>query len=92
MINECFSFEVSSLCDPCVLLIWALSQPVLSDLGVLFTAGVRFDVHGHVLSPGGDSVWPGLNMLVSGGASDGGLLVVTTSACMLTGGLMCCDW
>ena len=56
MINECLSFDVSSLCDPRLLLIWALSQPVLSDLRVLFTARVRFDVSGHVLSPGGDSV------------------------------------
>ena len=72
IINECFLFDVSSPCDPCVLFIRALSQPVLSDLGILFTGGVRFDVSGHVLSPGGDSVWPGLNLLVSGDASNGG--------------------
>ena len=88
MINECFSFDVSSLCDPRVLFIRALSQPVLSDLGILFTPGVRFDVSRHVLSLGGDSVQPRLNLLVSGDASDGDRLVVTTSACMLTGGLV----
>ena len=64
MIKECFSFDVSSLCDFRVIL-QALSQPVLSDMGVLFTAGVRFDVSGPVLSPGGDLVRPGLNRLVS---------------------------
>ena len=63
MINECFSFDVSSLCDPCVLFIRALSQLVLSDLGVLFTAGVWFDVSGHVLTPGGNSVRPRFNLL-----------------------------
>ena len=92
MINECFSFDVSSLCDPHVLFIRALSQPVLSDMGALFTAGIRFEVSGHVLSPGRDSVWPRLNLLVSGDASDGGRLLVTTSTYTLTGGLMCCDW
>ena len=35
---------------------------------------------------------PGLNRLVSGDASDGNRLLVTTSACTLTCGLMCCDW
>ena len=74
-----------------MLFIRALSQPVLLDLGVLFTAGVRFDVSGHVLSPGGDSVRPGLNLLVSGDASDEGWVLVTTSACTLTGGRMCYD-
>ena len=126
MIKECFSFDVSSLCDFRALFLRALSQPVLSDLWVLFTAGlvrsvgivysrscqicgyclqpvlsdlwvlftasVRFDVSGPVLSPGGDSVRPGLNRLVSGGVSDGNRLLVTTSACTLTGGLVLCDW
>ena len=62
---------MSSLCDPRLLFFRALSQPVLSDMGVLFTASVWFDVSGPVLSLGGDSVRPGLNLLVSGGASDG---------------------
>ena len=35
---------------------------------------------------------PGLNLLVSGDASYGDRLLVTTSTCTLTGGLMCCDW
>ena len=39
MIKKYFSFDVSSLCDFRVLFLQALSQPVLSDLGVLFTAG-----------------------------------------------------
>ena len=50
------------------------------------------DVSGPVLSPGGDSVRPGLNRLVSGGVSDGNRLLVTMSACTLTGGLVLCDW
>ena len=61
----------------------------LSDLGVLFTRQVFGLMY---LSPGGDSVRLGLNLLVSGDASDGGQLLVTTSACMLAGGLICCDW
>ena len=54
-----------------MLFIRGLSQPVLSDLGVLFTAYVLFDVSGHVLSLGCDSVRPGLNLLLSVDASDG---------------------
>ena len=92
MIKECFSFDVSSLCDSSVLFLRALSQPVLSDLWVLFTAGVRFDASRPVLSPVGDSVRPGLNRLVSGGARDVDRLLVTTSACTLAGEFVRCDW
>ena len=92
MIKKYFSFDVSSLCDIRELFLQALSQPVLSDLGGIVYSRVRFEVSGPVLSPGGDSVRPGLNRLVSGGVSDGDWLLVTTSACTSTGGLVLCDW
>ena len=60
-----------------MLFVQPLLQPVLSDSGVLITAGVRFDVFIPVLSPGGggaggggDSVRPGFHLLVSGNAGD----------------------
>ena len=70
----CFSFIVSSLRDFRVLFLRTLLHTVLSDLEVLSTAGVRFDVAGPVLFPGGDSVRPSFNLLLSGGVSDGGLV------------------
>ena len=51
--------------DSCVLFVKPLSQPVLSDPEEFVTKGVQFDVPLPALSPGGDSVNPGLNMLVS---------------------------
>ena len=48
--------DVSLLCVSLGLFDRAMSQPVLSDLGILVVAGVHFDVSGHALSPGGDSV------------------------------------
>ena len=84
--------EVSSLCVPPVLFDRALSQPVLSDLGILVPAGVHFDLSGPVLYPGGDSVRAGPHLLVSGDTSNGDRLPVTMAACPLTGGFVCCDW
>ena len=68
LIKECFSFDVSMLSDPRVLSVQHLSQPVLSDPGDLITEGVQFVVSLPALSPGGDSVRPGLHLLVSGDA------------------------
>ena len=70
----------------------SLSQPVLSDLGILFAAGVHFDVSGPVLYPGGDSVRAGPRLLVSGDTSDGDGLPMTMVTRPLTGGFMCCGW
>ena len=63
--------DVSSLCDPPVLLDRAISQAVLSDLGIVVSAGVHFDVSGKILYPGGDE----------------DRLLVTTPTCVLAGGL-----
>ena len=76
------------LSDLRVLFVQPLSQPVLSDPGEFITAGVQFDVS--LPSPVGHSVRPGLHLL--GDAGGCGRLLVTTSACTLTGGLVCCGW
>ena len=71
---------VSSLCVPPVLFDRALSQPVLSDLGILVAAGVHFDVSGPVLYLGGDSVRAGPHLLV---ASDNGHAPADRWVCVL---------
>ena len=70
----------------------ALSQPVLSDLGILFAAGVHFDVSGPVVYPGGHLVHAGLRLLVSGDTSDGDRLPMTMATRPVTSGFMCCGW
>ena len=74
--------DVSSLCQVCVspgLFDQALSQPVLSDMGILVVAGVHFDVSGQALSPGGDSVRAGSRLLVSVDTGDGDQFPLTTA-------------
>ena len=72
---------MSSLCDPPVLFNRTISQPVLSDLGILVAAGVHFDVSGSVLysggGGGGDSVRARPTWVVSDDTSDGDRLPVT---------------
>ena len=92
LIKECFSFDVSMPSDSRVLFVEPLSQLVLSDPEELITAGVQFDVSLPALSPGGDLVRPGLHLLVSGDACHWGQLLVTTSECTMTDGLVCCGW
>ena len=72
--------DVSSLCISPGLFDWVLSQPALSDMGILVVTGVRFDVSGQALSPGGDSVRAGSHLLVSVDTGDGDLCPVTTAA------------
>ena len=84
--------NVSSLCGSPVLFDRTLSQPVLSDLGILGSTGVHFDVSGPVLHPGDDSVRAGPSLLLTGDTSDGDQLPVTTATCTLTGGFVCCGW
>ena len=79
---------VSSLCVPPVLFDRALSQPVLSDLGILVAAGVHFDVSGPVLYPERDSVRAGQHLLVSGDTSNGDRLPATMAMRPLTGGFV----
>ena len=81
----------SSLCVPLVLFDRALSQPVLSDLGILVAAGVHINVSGMVLYPGGDSVRHRPH-LVSSDTSDRDWLPMTKATRPLTGGFMCCCW
>ena len=82
--------NASSLCNHTVLFDWVISQLVLSDLGILVTAGVHFDMSGKILYPGGDSVWAGQSVLVSGDTRDKDRLLVTMPACVLMGGLVRC--
>ena len=88
--------NVSSLCVPLVLFDRALSQPVLSDLGILVAAGVHSDVSGPVVYPRGDSVRAGPHLLVSGDTSDGDRLPVTwLRACWQVGSCVvvgCNSW
>ena len=68
------------LCPPPGLFDRALSQPALSDLGILVVTGVQFDVSGQVLYPGGDSVRAGPRLLVSVDTGDGDRL--PTGSCL----------
>ena len=84
--------DVLSLCVSPKLFDRALSQPALSDMGILVVAGVHFDVSRKALSPGGDSVWAGSRLLLSVDTGDGDWFPVTTNARSLTGGFECCGW
>ena len=69
-----------------------LSQPALSDMGILVVTGVHFDVSGQALSPGGDSVQAGSRLLVSVDTGDGDRFPLTTTARSLTCGSECRSW
>ena len=84
--------DVSSCCVSPGIFDRALSQPALSDMGILVVAGVRFDVSGQALSPKGDSVPAGSRLMVSVDTSVGDRFPVTTAARSLTGGSECCGW
>ena len=45
-----------------------------------------------VFYPGGDSVLAGPSLLISGDTSGGYRLPVTTAACTMPGGFVCCGW
>ena len=62
-----------------------ISQPVLSDLGILVAAGVHVDLSGKILYPGGDSVRPGQSVLMLGDTWNKDRLLMTTPVCALSG-------
>ena len=82
----------SSLCGSLGLFDQALSHPALSDMGILFVAGVRFDVFGQALSPKGHSVRAGSRLMMSVDTGYGDRFPVTTAARSLTGGSRFCGW
>ena len=84
--------DVSLLCVSPGLFDRALSQPALSDMGILVVACVHFDVSGQALSPGGDPVRAGSRLLVSVDTGDGDRFPMTTTAHSLTGGSECRGW
>ena len=88
----CDGDYVSSPCVSLGLFDRAVSHPALSYMGILFVAGVRFDVPGQTISSRGDSIRAGSHLMVSVDTGDGDRFLLTTAARSLAGDSRCCGW